>query len=330
MKYHRLSAAEKRIYTELKAAVENFRLRVDFYGASSASISNALGALVEENPEFFWLSGAAEIELTMEGRNILDVTCDLELEDGIRHEDLKFLYAKFNATVNDIVFRARQYNTHFHRVLFVHDYIADNTEFVSDAPMRYNAYGCLVDHRAVCAGYAKAFQVIMKRLGYECGYVSGADRDKSSIHSSHAWNYIGIGNDYYFVDLTWDDTYTQGRPGKDRAHHYFCITEQELLLTHIISGEYEYPSCRGTRYDYYRYNNYYLDTYSFDVVKGIADAQLKKANKFEVKFASVQELALAKHDLVENKRFFDIFGTSNRITYTTSDSGLILIAERHV
>ena len=53
--------------------------------------------------------------------------------------------------------------------------------------------------QAVCAGYARAVQYLLERLGIPCIYVEG-----NTIGSSegHAWNIVQIGGQYYYVDAT--------------------------------------------------------------------------------------------------------------------------------
>lgn len=334
IQYQKLPATEKRIYSELKTAIENLRFTVTFYGVSNSTVSRALEALLDDCPEFFWVSGAVKYEWHTQGSAILDITCKLETYDNIGPDEIKLMQAKFNATVRDIVVRARQYKTHFQRILYVHDYIVDTTDYLLGAPMQFNAYGCLVNHRAVCAGYAKAFQVIMNILGYECGFVRGSDLDGSSIHSKHAWNYIKIENDYYFIDLTWDDPkvekYSANTLNSNKTRHYFCISEQELSLTHRIFKKYDCPSCKGTKYNYYVYKNYFLTTYSFSAVRRIAMEQLRVRKKFSVKFACAQEVARAEADLIENQKVYDIPGVTDKIAYSISKSGLILTVENRL
>lgn len=66
----------------------------------------------------------------------------------------------------------------------------------SKYPNAYNAYGCLVQHKAVCSGYTDAFAAIMTELNIKNGYG----------HSpNHIWNKVKIGKRWYHVDVTWND-----------------------------------------------------------------------------------------------------------------------------
>ena len=63
-----------------------------------------------------------------------------------------------------------------------------------------NAYGALVEGKAVCAGYARAFQLLMNELDIPTYYCSG------TTYGKHAWNIIYINNEYYNVDVTFNDS----------------------------------------------------------------------------------------------------------------------------
>ncbi len=49
----------------------------------------------------------------------------------------------------------------------------------------------------VCAGFAFVYQEMMNRQGIECHYANQKD--------THAYNVLGIGGEYYGVDVTWDN-----------------------------------------------------------------------------------------------------------------------------
>ena len=80
----------------------------------------------------------------------------------------------------------------------MHDTLAERITYDLSAEMSQSAYSALVNGRTVCAGYARAFQYIMQRLGIPCYYCTGYAGE------SHAWNIVGMEDGYYNVDVTWD------------------------------------------------------------------------------------------------------------------------------
>ena len=65
----------------------------------------------------------------------------------------------------------------------------------------YNPYGALVNHKAVCLGFATAFQLLMDMSGVECITVVGA---AFQSREDHAWNMVRLDGKWYCADPTWD------------------------------------------------------------------------------------------------------------------------------
>lgn len=107
-----------------------------------------------------------------------------------------------------------------------HDYIANNTKYDQSAKTiedklalsSYNAYGLLVNHKAICGGYTDALAIYLNMLGYTNYRVAT---------NEHIWNLVNIGGVYYHVDATWDDPVTSN--GSDQLlHDYFLIDNNTL------------------------------------------------------------------------------------------------------
>lgn len=102
--------------------------------------------------------------------------------------------------------------------------------------MSQSAYSGLVNGKTVCAGYSRAFQYLMMRLGIPCYYCTGYAGE------SHAWNIVKLGDDYYNVDLTWDDT-------EGGLYDYFNKTDNDYADSHARQDLSIYlPPCEGTQY----------------------------------------------------------------------------------
>ena len=65
-----------------------------------------------------------------------------------------------------------------------------------------NPHIAIVNKKTVCAGYAKAFQLLLTKLNIPCYYIVGFAKE------AHAWNIVKL-DGYYNVDLTWDDAKEQ-------------------------------------------------------------------------------------------------------------------------
>ena len=54
---------------------------------------------------------------------------------------------------------------------------------------------------AKCTGYATLFMALCEQSGIQCCQIAGFARG-----GGHDWNYVRIGNGWYYVDPTWNDT----------------------------------------------------------------------------------------------------------------------------
>lgn len=84
-----------------------------------------------------------------------------------------------------------------------HDYIISTTDysyscvdFSLNCDNVYDAYGALVEDVAVCEGYAEAAEIILRKVDYPIYRITS---------NTHEWNIIYTNDDWYHLDLTWDD-----------------------------------------------------------------------------------------------------------------------------
>ncbi|MCR5305517.1 MAG: leucine-rich repeat protein [Oscillospiraceae bacterium] len=76
----------------------------------------------------------------------------------------------------------------------------------------------------VCEGYAKCYELLMKKAGVETYYVTGENVKIGK--SGHAWNLVKIRNKYYHVDVCWDDGNLDDGHPNDRYEHFLCTDSQ--------------------------------------------------------------------------------------------------------
>lgn len=122
------------------------------------------------------------------------------------------------------------------KVKIIHDYIAYNfrydVDFLSSNDMAQysrdsHAYYALTNNKAICGGYASAFQRLTKYFGIESVVVKGFS------DGGHAWNKVKIGDTWLHVDVTFDDPIVNGDPSKNMIRYdYFLKTDSEMAKTH--------------------------------------------------------------------------------------------------
>lgn len=195
-----------------------------------SEIKNAIMAVYNDHPELFWLNTAFVCKYDKN-----KICAELELEFNITQEEFPETSTQFYNTVNTILTQVQNLSS-YEKGRRVHDILIEKIEYDKGAAMNQSAYSALVEGKSVCAGYARAYQYLMQRLGIPCYYCTGfAGED-------HAWNIVGLDDGYYNVDVTWDDT-----PGGE--YDYFNKTDQDYADTHVRRDlSINLPKCEGQKY----------------------------------------------------------------------------------
>ena len=170
--------------------------------------------------------------------------------------------------------------TEYQRELVLHDYLVKHCtySFGSDKnDNEYRAYGALVEHRAVCNGYAEAMALLLSCAGVENRYVVGtvssgsrsatantedpSGDGKLKKKENHAWNQVKLNGTWYHLDATWDD------PVGDTeilSHAYFNLSDELMERDHIWKHE-KYEVCPDMRWNYfYRSETYFENSNDLD------------------------------------------------------------------
>lgn len=150
---------------------------------------------------------------------------------------------------DSIVMEMEKRSSCYEKEKFIHDYLVKNIVYgYPEGKDRkdstgYTAYGALVQGKAVCNGYAQAFQLLCDLGGIECNMICGqADGE------NHAWNQVCLEEEWYHVDVTWDDP-TPDRP--DRIlYTYFNLNDKQMAYSHQWD-EGSYVKAEGKKYQYY-------------------------------------------------------------------------------
>jgi transglutaminase/protease-like cytokinesis protein 3 len=311
------------IYNELLKSAEQYRYSFSIDGCVEIEdIDPAFQRFNDDYPEYFWVRN---YRYSTNGR-LLKI--ELDTFQDCKPEQLKEMYTEMTAESERILSLIPAGSSEYDKALFVHDYLIDHTDFDyqrDDLPnadeyrICHTSYGCIVKGSAVCEGYSRAFQYLMKRLSIPCGTccgIAGGER--------HAWNYIKLDGDYYWADLTWDDPNSLERPGEHSiSHAYFLLDDEMLGRSHTVAIENLFvPKCTETKLNYFIQNGLYFHNYALsDIDKYLTN------NRVEIMFSNesayltaIQKLFLEgeiwKTTLLENR--------SAEINYSKKDDVFVI------
>lgn len=151
-------------------------------------------------------------------------------------------------------------DTNIQKVKKVHDWLVSVIEYdqsEEEKSNKYNIYGALHDKKAVCEGYARSFKYIMEQIGVPCVLVAGTAQNTTGNTEVHAWDYVQIDENWYAIDVTWDDPIINGDQtlSEDQKYKYFLKGSEEFFKNHTENGTLSENSIKFT-YPKLSTNNY--------------------------------------------------------------------------
>ena len=276
--YNQLDDNSKMIYDKLYENKENLKTgtyKIEFGNAFQSLLSksdgekqlkkeyqSAIEALIYENPEMFFINATnmfINIEKTTKLASVKyrvyidNGTKPNYLADGINGKDDINAYQLKIEKVRDYVVEHVKDKSDYEKIKLIHDYLRDTIDYDSTVskPNIYDIYGALVLRECVCEGYAKSFQYLMNEVGIDNVIVIGTGTNSAGKTENHAWNYVYLENNWYAVDVTWDDPVLIGEgtlPEKSK-YQYFLKGSKTMNKNHVTSGyfteagqEFTYPT----------------------------------------------------------------------------------------
>ena len=230
--YGMLNDEERAIYKQIYANVNAFESTfVPVTDIDEKNLKNSIMAVFYDHPELFWLDNDYSYKYTSSGKCVQII---MKFNSTINNIDEA--KKEFDSEAKRIIDGASRYNSTYEKEKYVHNAIITNTSYDSKIDLNQSAYSALVNKRSVCAGYSRAFQYIMIKLGIPTYYVVGI------AEGNHAWNIVALSDGYYNVDVTWDD--------QDRIiYNFFNRTDKDFSKSHVRSDlSVNLPSCNATGY----------------------------------------------------------------------------------
>jgi len=241
----KLTSVQQYIYDALVAGCETAKadIKIDITGRNvnlEKDLGTAFTMFYSDYPEYFWVTGGWSAE--SDGETLMTVQPEYFVPGG----DLSAAKTKYNMAVQELT--AGLSGSAYDKAKTLHDRLIDRVVYARSNNDQ-SAYGALVEGRAVCNGYAKAYQHLMLKAGIPAWFVQGDSVNPTTgVSVSHAWNLVKIDGDWYYTDVTWDDQ------EENTFYAYFNITTAQLLEGHTIDSEYAgfVPKATATAANFYK------------------------------------------------------------------------------
>ncbi len=236
-------------YTLLAQGVEEARgeISLEAAGITLDEFTLVYDCYRNDYPQHFWWSGKYQYNYSPTTGQLYTLTPSY----SVTGDALIAARRAFDAQVEAYLELLKAGMSDYEKELKLHDAIIQNCTYDMQAPNAYSAYGALVEGRAVCEGYAEAFQYLLHRAGINCLLITGWSNGQA-----HAWNAVQLGTDWYYTDVTWDDPAPQSGQTEKVYHGYFNLTlglmnqdhipEENILLPSADKLEQNYHHRQGT------------------------------------------------------------------------------------
>lgn len=259
-------------------------------------------SVLADHPEIFWIGMSAQIEESGFTKHVISY----KLESIVPLEERQAMRERLEAAADACVEQISADASVYQKIRFVYEYIIDMTDYGKQSADSQNIQSVLLNHSSVCAGYSKAFQYILNRMGIFCTYITGTIRDGGD----HGWNMVRIDGEYYYVDVTWGDPVFANEVDQTQEstinYNYLCCTEEDLFKTHIPSDWTVLPTCTSDAYNYYKLNGFYYENFDRETIyQALMNSVWNGQSEIVMKFGSSEAYEAAKTELFEGDLLSD-------------------------
>lgn len=244
------------IYNGVEQCLDSIEVFDGEHALSADDMAVVFDTYERDHPEHFWLGGKYGYEY-----NDMTVT-KIKPTYLMSGQELNTSRKKFETIIAEILNAVPEGASEYETELLIHDKLAERVEYIKTGNA-YNAYGAIVEGKAVCEGYSEALAYLLRLKGIKTFIVTGESANPTTGDpEGHEWIVARIDGEWYHVDITWNDQ------GESIYHAYFNKTEAEILEDHKIDAlRYALPSCTSDAADYFSVSEKALevfDTEGFD------------------------------------------------------------------
>ena len=246
-------------YDSLVAGIAESKANIQVYnGHDDITIDEfkiVFDAYRRDHTEQFWLGSSYNYSYF--GSTVTSISPEY-IMSGEKLDDAK---AEFESAADGILEQLSPEMSDYEKEKKLHDILAARCVYV-ESENAHNAYGALVQGKAVCEGYAEAMQYLLQRAGIQSLLVFGSSKNPTSgANEPHAWNMVRIDGKYYHLDLTWNDQ------SSHLYYAYFNLTDSVITKDHIIDDTaYALPSCTATASNYFVKEGVIISSYTAESV----------------------------------------------------------------
>ena len=294
--YQQLSEADQTVYRELLQGVQGMQECILLHAGRDDQPARVYEYLLYDRPELFWCDGSSRMTVYDSYTEFYPgYTCTAQVREQRQAE----IDAAAEACISGTDAGASEYE----RIKYVFEYIVNTVDYDENAPDNQNIYSALVGKSSVCAGYSRAAQYLLGKLGIEAVYVVGSVEGQGA----HAWNIVCCDGRYYQMDVTFADPVFYSAESGEKLpenvinYDFLCCTDQEIAADHVQSSEVPYPVCDRDDLNYYRLNGMYYDSFDAQILLSAMNSSIYSGEEmFVCKFSDADVYGQAREALIND------------------------------
>lgn len=256
--------AGKSLYDVIKEGICEYKTEINIsqFGFDTNEgvniVSDTINDVIVDPDMYFFQHEKISMTATKVGNNDPTLT-KVKIVYKNTIDDAKRMISEYNAEVDKIISNTITNGmTDMEKALKLHDYLVLNCKYdlghkINPDSDGITSYDIICGNAGVCQGYAQAYNDLLRRVGVESIMVS-------SDAMNHAWNMVKIDNNWYHVDVTWDDPVPdyEGRV----KHTYFMMSDAAAQMR----GELHYSwNSKGISADDTRYDDMFWSNVSSEI-----------------------------------------------------------------
>lgn len=287
----------KLIYAISEEMPEGFVRLCDDYDNAVNDIAIAYNAFLNDNAGTFWMPKSYILGTSeRNGVNKIAIAFDYESSKKknsytVNPEQRETMQKQLDEFCKKVTDKLSGMSSEYEKEKYINDIICDTVTYVDEGDFAHTAYGALIEGKALCEGYSRAFKLLCNKADIECDLIVG-----EAEGVGHMWNRVNIDKKLSFVDVTWNDR------SDFRTYTYFNITEQQLLSDHTIAPlftklngkdmrsilfNFTEKNCSYSGNTFYEKNNRVLwNDYNYSAARTIEDVYNKGERYAEFMFAT--------------------------------------------
>ncbi len=179
------------IYSNMMNTIDEIDLSA--YSITVDELSGIFNELISGKPELFFVERSYNYTYTEDDNIVISMLPNYKFTGS----PLEIARSEYDTFIENAVSGIDSDWSDVEKLLYLHDYLALYAEY-DNSLTNGDAYLLISTGSGTCSAYTLAYMALCEAVGIECGFV-GSDS------MNHAWNVVMVEDEWYHVDVTWDD-----------------------------------------------------------------------------------------------------------------------------